>query len=90
MKEFLDFAESHPVLFSALVWPLITAIVTALFKPRTPEEYAALPPRLAAFLRLIAALGLDPVKAVKIVQEAATKEKPKTDLRAIDGGKDES
>lgn len=90
MQQFLDFAESHPVLFSALVWPLLTAMVTALFKPRTPEEYAALPPKLAAFLRLIAALGLDPVKAVKIVQEATAKEKKPADLRSIDGGKDAS
>lgn len=88
MQQFLDFAESHPALFAALVWPLLTAIVTAMFKPRTPEEYAALPPKLAAFLRLIAALGLDPVKAVKIVQEATAKEKKPADLRSIDGGKD--
>ena len=69
MSEFLAFVEAHPALFSVLVWPLLTAIITAVFKPRTPEEYDALPPRVAAALKLVAALGLDPVKGLEALKQ---------------------
>lgn len=67
MQEIAKFAAAHPELMAAIVWPVLSAVITALFKPRTPEEYAALAtnwPRLAAFLQLVGALGIDPVKAV--------------------------
>ncbi len=50
---------AHPQLCAAVIWPVVTGVLTALFKPRSPEEYARLPPRLAAFIKLVAALGLD-------------------------------
>lgn len=52
---------------------LLSAIVTALFKPRTPEEYAALPPRLAAFLKTYAALGIDLPKLIEGIGQIVTK-----------------
>ena len=42
-----------------LAWPVLTALVNWLFKPRSPEEYASLNPRLAGFLKFIASTGLD-------------------------------
>lgn len=73
----LAWVAAHDEFMLAFGWPVLTALLTVALKPRTPEEYAALPPRLAAFLQLIAALGLDPIKAVavtrKLVSGASTK-----------------
>jgi len=62
-------AVAHPEFMAVVVWPIVTAIVTALFKPKTPEAYAKLPPRLAALLQLIGAIGLDAGKAVSILKK---------------------
>lgn len=62
----LDFLETHPQLCGfllALLVPLVMSIVNAALRPRTPEEYAALPKRLAAFLKLLRAVFPDPQKA---------------------------
>ncbi len=40
-------------------WNVITAVVTAVWKPRTPEQYAAMAPRLAAVLKWMGATGHD-------------------------------
>jgi hypothetical protein len=72
----LAWANAHPEVMAALVWPLVTAILTLAFKPRTPEQYAAMPPRLAALLQLVAALGVDPVKAAKAVRKLVEKGPP--------------
>lgn len=65
----LDWIERHAVLMSVVIWPLLTAIATALFKPRTPEQYAELPPRLAAFLKLVGAIGLDVPNLLEAVRQ---------------------
>jgi hypothetical protein len=71
-------AEAHPELVAALVWPLFTAILTWLVKPRTAAEYAAMSPRLAAAIKLVSALGLDPVKAVEALKQIFGPKKPPT------------
>lgn len=76
---------SHPYFMSAIVWPLLTSIVTALFKPRTPEEYAEMNPRLAAMLKFVAASGLDPLKAVEAAKQFVSGE-AKTPEEMRDGG----
>lgn len=66
--------EAHPVFASVVFWPLVTALVTLLFKPRTPEEYAALAvnhPRLAQLLRLVGALGIDLPKVLQVLGDLA-------------------
>jgi hypothetical protein len=68
--------DRHPELMIALVWPIVTALVNALFKPRSAEEYAALHPRVAQVLRLVAALGLDPVKAVDALRALVARRRP--------------
>ncbi len=65
----LDFIERHQVLMSVVIYPLLTALLTAVAKPRTPEEYSALPPRLAAFLKLVGALGLDVPNAIEAIKQ---------------------
>jgi hypothetical protein len=65
-------AEAHPTLVALVVVPLCTAVFNLLLKPKTPEQYekiAAISPRLAAFLQLVGALGVDPTKAAKIFVE---------------------
>jgi hypothetical protein len=72
----LAWCSSNP----ALAWPLLSALVVAVFKPRTPEAYAkfsAMRPawfwsRFAAALQLVGALGLDPVKATKVIGKVLT------------------
>jgi hypothetical protein len=57
-------AKLHP----ELVWPIVTMLVTALLKPRSPEQYSAIAkswPRVAALLQLVGALGIDAPKALE-------------------------
>lgn len=67
-------AYNHPQF-----WPLVLALVAWLGKPRTPAEYAKIAARApTAFwsrwvevMRLVGALGLDPIKAVKVIRKIA-------------------
>lgn len=73
MKQVFDWMVSHPEFMAAIVWPLLTALVTAIFKPRSAEEYSALPPKVAAALKLLAALGLDAPKVIEAAKEIVAK-----------------
>jgi hypothetical protein len=69
-------AESHPALFAAVVWPFVLGLLNLLFKPKTPDEYAAVArfsPRLAGFLQLLGTLGIDPTKAATVLLEKVVK-----------------
>lgn len=68
MNKYLAFIEAHPALVSLIFVPTVAAIVNALTRPRTPEEYSVMPARLAAFLKFLRAVFPDPQKAA----EAAT------------------
>lgn len=75
MQDFMHRAGAWCVAHPELVWPLLTALITLLFKPRTPGEYAAIAarwPRVAALLQLIGALGLDVPKVVEAVGKVVT------------------
>ena len=69
MKEFLAFLESHPTLTGLFIVPVLTAPVTWLLKPRTPEEFRAMPPLLARLLKLIAGFGFDARKVSEALRE---------------------
>jgi hypothetical protein len=56
--------QANPLLATVLVY-LATGVLNALFKPRTPEEYAAMPKWVAAALKFLSAVGFDPVKLVE-------------------------
>lgn len=66
-KDVLAFLSAHPAFYALVVWPLFSALVSWLFKPRTTEDYASMNPRLASALRLVGALGLDPAKALQAI-----------------------
>lgn len=76
MNKILDWIAANPTLFALVVWPLITGVVTAIFRKPTAEEYAAMNPRWAAFRRLIGAIGLDVPKALETVRLVLTGGKP--------------
>lgn len=64
----MEWIEAHPVVV-ALLWPMLSALVTACFKPKTPEQYASMPPRLGAFLKLIGSLGIDAPNMLEAVKQ---------------------
>lgn len=72
MQIITSWIEQHPYLFNTFIWPVISAVVLAIFKPRTPEQYARMNPRLAGILMLVSGLGLDLHKALEGVQRALT------------------
>jgi len=49
----------HPAFTALIGWPILSGLLTWLFKPRTPAEYAALPPWVADALILVAKAGVD-------------------------------
>lgn len=89
MSSLFAFASAHPALMVAIVWPLLTAVLTAIFKPQTPEQYARLAskhPRLADFWRFIGAIGLDPVKAAMVLQQLFSASAPSSGASTDGGG----
>lgn len=66
----LEYLKAHPEIV-VLILTIILAIVkrSALM---TPEQYAALPPRFAAGLKLAAALLPDVVKAVQVAPQVVS------------------
>lgn len=64
----------HPLLFTMVIWPSVTGVATWLFKPRTPEQYAAMNPRVAAGLKLLGSLGLDMPKVLEAIKQLIDKE----------------
>ena len=71
-----EWASAHPETMALVVWPVLTALVTFLFKPRTAEDYAKLPPRVAGVLRLVGALGLDVPNVLNAVRAIASAPPP--------------
>jgi 2-hydroxychromene-2-carboxylate isomerase len=63
--------------WAALAWPIVTAIINALFRFRSPDAWwawAERNPRLAGVVRLASATGLDGAKALNALKQAAGKE----------------
>lgn len=72
MHNIMSWVEAHPVLFNTVLWPLVSAIALLLFKPRTPDEYARMNPRVAGFLIFLSGLGLDIPKALEGLRRVLT------------------
>jgi len=59
-------------IWTVFLWPALSALLNIVLRARTAEQWAFMceeMPRLAAGIRLLRALGVDPVKAVRSVQE---------------------
>lgn len=50
---------SHQLIVSVLIWPVLSGVVTFVFRKHSAEEYARLPAIVANALRLISAVGFD-------------------------------
>jgi len=72
MNKYLAFVEAHPALMALIVIPIATAIFNGLTRPRTPEEYAALPPWFAKFCKIMRALGPVPQKILDAMKADMT------------------
>jgi hypothetical protein len=62
--------------WAALVWPIVTAIINALFRFRSPDAWwawAERNPRLAGVVRLASATGLDGAKALAALKQIGEK-----------------
>ena len=62
---FYEFLVTHKV---AAIW-VMSAVLTWAFKPCTPEQYLALPSKLAATLKFVSALGIDVPKLREAIVE---------------------
>ncbi len=64
---------------SPVLWPVASAILVLLLRARTPEAWVALgerSPRVQGAIRLLRALGVDPVKAVAAVVQIVSGRAP--------------
>ena len=55
----LAWCQANPTFTALVLWPIITAIFTAVFRHRTPLELASLPTPLRYVVRVIAYVGFD-------------------------------
>lgn len=72
---------------SPILWPAASAILILLLRSRTPEQWVALGekrPRVQGAIRLLRALGVDPVKAVAALQQIVTGRAPARALAVAD------
>src|SRR5579863_10057209 len=56
--------QGNPAMMALCAY-MVAGAVNAVFKPRTPEQYAKLPKVVAGLLKMTSAMGLDPVKLVE-------------------------
>jgi hypothetical protein len=73
MSSVSDWISKNPVLFSLIIWPLLTGIITWLFKPRTAEQYAAMNPKIAAVLKFLGSTGWDVPHMLDAIYELLNK-----------------
>jgi len=68
MEDILQFYDNHHAAILATLWFVLTLLFNLLTRFKTPEqwvEFGGKYPRLQNIIRLIRALGIDPVKAIK-------------------------
>lgn len=83
---FAQFASVHPLVFSLLVWPLLTAVVTGAFGALghlSDDDFAKLPKPLAWLLGVLAASGLDAPKVLQLLASLFRKAPPMATLAAL-------
>lgn len=71
----------------SLAWPVVSAVLVLVLRSRTPEEWIALgerSPRAQGAIRLVRALGLDPIKALAALSQIVTGRAPSRSVAAAD------
>ncbi len=67
-NKYLAFVEAHPAFVSLILIPIALAVFNGFTRPRTPEEYAALPPWFARFCKFMRAFGPVPQKILEAMK----------------------
>lgn len=83
----VKWVSENPVLFSAVVWPVVSGIIVSLFKPRTREEYAKMHPRWAGFLIFLSGFGLDPARTSEGLKRVLTAETDESNKKKLEDTK---
>lgn len=77
----------HVSEIAAVSWPFVSALLIVALRSRTPEAWVALAersPRLHGVIRLLRAIGLDPVKALSAVGQIVTGRAPTRAVQLAD------
>lgn len=85
MHAIQEWIKNNPILFLA-IWPVFTGILTSIFRKRTPEEYAAMNPRLAGLVRGLSSIGFDVPKFIEALWTVLTGAPPKNQTRSLQAG----
>lgn len=75
--------EKHGAWLIPLAWLVASLILNIAFRKRSPEEwveYGKKNPRMAAVIRLISALGIDPAKALIAIKRLVDGQAKKTEI----------
>lgn len=64
----LAWVQANPVFATVVLWPIVTAIFTALFRHRSPDELARLPKFAQYIVRFVAYTGLDSASLVAMLR----------------------
>jgi hypothetical protein len=68
MQDLIQFYDAHYLVIWAVTWLVLSALFNVLTRFKTPEqwvEFGEKHPRVQNIIRLMRALGIDPVKAIK-------------------------
>lgn len=72
MNVVTDLWNRHGWVLIFVVWPIISMLLNALLRKKSPEawvEYGKKNPRTAALIRFLSAVGFDPAKAMRAFQQ---------------------
>lgn len=75
MQDLIQFYDAHYLVVWAVAWLLLSALFNVLTRFKTPEkwvEFGENYPRVQNVIRLMRALGIDPVKAIKSLGDFLT------------------
>lgn len=79
----MKWLANHPEFVTLVLVPIVTACINAILRKRTPEEYAAMPQRVAGLLRLLAAVFPDPGKAIDAAKQLMFNQPPSNPTKSI-------
>lgn len=82
-RQILDWLSAH----ATAAWPIVSALLIVALRARSPEAWVALgesSPRWQGVIRLLRAIGLDPVKALAALGQIVTGRAPASAVRLAD------